>query len=161
MKRWITKMVVAVACALGAGGASAQQCADFSDVLASSGSCAAVEWMKNRVITTGCVTPPGQPPGSYYCPLVDVTRSAMALFMHRLGKVLTPEVMKDHVTLLGATTIPGEPPAPEAASRPFRGDRRDQLPNPGGERGGASHHPVGESREELSPIGLIAEEMHD
>ena len=99
MKRWITKTMVAVACVLGAGGATAQQCVGFSDVLVSGGSCPGVEWIKNRGITSGCPTPPGQPPGSYYCPNDAVSRLAMAAFMQRLGKALTVEVMKDHVTL--------------------------------------------------------------
>lgn len=112
MKRWITKTMVAVACVLGAGGAAAQQCVGFSDVLASSGFCPSVEWIKNRVITTGCVTPPGQPPGTYYCPNDAVSRLAMAAFMQRLGKALTAEVIPDHVTLVGGATIPGESPTP-------------------------------------------------
>lgn len=110
MKRLIIKVMVGAACALSACGAMAQQCAGFSDVLASSGFCPNVEWIKNRGITLGCVTPTGQPPGSYYCPDDAVSRLAMAAFMQRLGKALTVEVIPDHVGL-NATTIPGESPA--------------------------------------------------
>ena len=68
--------------------ASAQSCAGFTDVPASSGFCANVEWLKNRAITTGCASPPN-PPNSY-CPSDSVTRLQMAAFMNRLGTALTP-----------------------------------------------------------------------
>jgi hypothetical protein len=97
------KAMVVAACALGATGASAQQCANFGDVLASSAFCPSVEWVKNRAITTGCGD------GSNYCPDSDVTRLSMAAFLQRLGKALSSEVMNDHVTLTGQT-IPGEAP---------------------------------------------------
>ena len=104
--RWTSKAAVVAVFALGAGGASAQQCVGFGDVLASDTLvCPAVEWVKNRGVTLGCGT------GANYCPNDTLTRAQMAIFMKRLGVPLSPEVHKDHVTLF-ATTIPGESPTP-------------------------------------------------
>lgn len=121
MKRWMMTTMVAAACVLGAGGAAAQQCVGFEDVAAASGFCPSVEWIKNRVITTGCTPPPGAPPGSYYCPNDAVSRLAMAAFLQRLGKALTPEIHVDHVTL-NAVTIPGESPDPVLFACEMAGD---------------------------------------
>jgi hypothetical protein len=60
----------------------AQQCVGFADVSAGSAFCASVEWIKNRGITLGCTA-------NEYCPNQPVLRSQMALFMNRLGTVLT------------------------------------------------------------------------
>lgn len=107
MMRWTSKAAVVAMFALGAGGASAQQCVGFGDVLASDTLvCPAVEWVKNRGVTLGCGT------GANYCPNDNVLRSSMALFMQRLGKALSSEVMKDHVTLFGGAALPGEAPTP-------------------------------------------------
>lgn len=62
----------------------AQQCAGFSDVLASDTFCPNVEWIKNRQVTLGCGT------GTTYCPFDPVIRLQMAAFMNRLGNALTP-----------------------------------------------------------------------
>lgn len=104
MQRCIMKAMVVAACALGAGGAWAQQCAGFNDT-ANDVFCPAVEWAQNRVIVTGCGA-------ALFCPTAPVSRLAMAQFMRRLGQALTPEVHVDHVGLINPTTIPGEPPAP-------------------------------------------------
>lgn len=72
---------LAAACAMPA--AAQPQCAGFTDVLATSGFCPNVEWLKNRGITLGCT-------GTEYCPGAAVSRLAMAAFMNRLGNVLTP-----------------------------------------------------------------------
>ena len=66
------------------GTASAQNCVGFVDVLASSGFCPNVEWLKNRAITMGCSIP------NSYCPNDSVTRLSMAAFLNRLGTALTP-----------------------------------------------------------------------
>jgi hypothetical protein len=65
----------------------AQTCAGFTDVLASDPFCPYVEWLRNRSITTGCNLP-----GTLYCPADGVSRLAMAAFMNRMGKALTPDV---------------------------------------------------------------------
>jgi hypothetical protein len=59
-----------------------QPCAGFTDVDAASPFCASVEWMHNRLITTGCG-------GDRYCPDAEVTRLSMAAFLSRLGGSLT------------------------------------------------------------------------
>ena len=58
------------------------QCAGFTDV-PNDTSCGGVTWIKNRGVTVGCTS-------TLYCPGQPVSRLAMALFMHRLGNVLTP-----------------------------------------------------------------------
>jgi hypothetical protein len=67
--------------------AAAQDCVGFTDVPASSPFCPNVEWLKNRGVTIGCSS------STLYCPNDIVTRLSMAVFMNRLGKVLTPEVL--------------------------------------------------------------------
>ena len=51
--------------------------------------CNNVEWLKNRAVTLGCVTPVGA-----YCENDFVLRSQMAAFMNRLGNVLTPLILR-------------------------------------------------------------------
>ena len=63
------------------------QCAGFTDT-PDDGSgptalCPSVQWLKNRGITYGCTA-------TTYCPSSSVTRAQMAMFMQRLGNVLTP-----------------------------------------------------------------------
>lgn len=111
MMRWTSKAAVVAVFALGAGGAAAQQCVGFGDVLASDTLvCPAVEWVRNRGVTLGCGD------GTNYCPGDPVTRAQMAIFMKRLGVPLTPEVHKDHSTL-GATTLPDETGNPQLLCR--------------------------------------------
>lgn len=59
-------------------------CAGFNDVDTSSPFCAAVEWIRNRGVTTGCTS------ATEYCPDGTVTRLQMAAFMNRLGSALEP-----------------------------------------------------------------------
>ncbi len=78
---------LALAAVLGAASAPAAgagaPCAGFADVDSADVFCPSVEWMKNRAVTTGCT------PG-FYCPDPDVSRLAMAAFMQRLGRTLSP-----------------------------------------------------------------------
>lgn len=71
--------------------ASAEPCdgaSPFTDVAPGEIYCTNAEWLANRNITLGCG-------GTSYCPNDAVTRAAMALFMNRLGVVLTPQVYSD------------------------------------------------------------------
>lgn len=105
-KTRLAKTAVTGAFVVASGGAWAQaQCVGFTDVLASNAFCPSVEWMKNRVITTGCSA-------TEYCPDNNVTRLSMAAFMQRLGKALTPEILYNQVAPAGGITLPGEPPQP-------------------------------------------------
>ena len=76
---------LALAAVLGAAPAPAAgaPCAGFADVDSADVFCPSVEWMKNRAVTTGCTT-------GFYCPDPDVSRLAMAAFMQRLGRTLSP-----------------------------------------------------------------------
>jgi hypothetical protein len=58
--------------------AHAQNCAPFTDVLASSGFCSNIQWLFNRGITTGCTA-------TQYCPANFVRRDQMAAFLNRLA----------------------------------------------------------------------------
>lgn len=73
---------------------AAAPCAGFSDVADTDPACPAVEWLRNRAITTGCTL-------STYCPANVVSRAAMALFMNRLGSALTPQIAFVEATLAG------------------------------------------------------------
>lgn len=84
--RLLRALVSTAAFALAPFGALAQNCAGFSDVLASSPFCPYVEWVKNRGVTLGC----GPTPGVIYCPNDAVSRLQMAAFLNRLGTALTP-----------------------------------------------------------------------
>jgi len=89
-------------------GASAQACSGaspFTDVLASDSFCQNTEWLRNRAVTLGCTA-------TTYCPNDAVTRAAMALFMNRLGRALTPEILYNQVANANPITLPGEPPQP-------------------------------------------------
>ena len=79
------------------------QCDTFTDVLATDSSCPAVQWLKNRQVTLGCTS------ATQYCPSNNVTRAQMALFMNRLGKVLSPEILS-MFGQPGVVTIPSAPP---------------------------------------------------
>ncbi len=57
----------------------------FSDVPTAAGYHDAVSWLATRAVTLGCGS-------GLYCPDDNVTRAQMALFMNRLGKVLSPTV---------------------------------------------------------------------
>jgi hypothetical protein len=104
MKTWMARIMVGAALAAGAGSASAQQCVNFGDVAddGPNGFCPTVEWIKNRGITTGCAG------GANYCPNDAVSRLAMAAFMQRLGKALTPEVLGVQGAFDTPTAIPDD-----------------------------------------------------
>jgi hypothetical protein len=78
------------------------QCETFTDVASAANYCAAVQWLKNRQVTTGCAA-------GMYCPNDNVTRAAMALFMNRLGKALSPEVLYQFGRP-GAVVVKNAPP---------------------------------------------------
>ncbi len=86
----------------GANTALAQQCSVFTDVFTTDSYCPAVQWLKNRGITTGCTA-------TGYCPLNNVSRAQMALFMNRLGIALTPKVVTlQEGTGPGTSLLPGQ-----------------------------------------------------
>jgi glucose/arabinose dehydrogenase len=58
-------------------------CGGFADVPGASIFCDSVEWMANRAVTFGCTA-------TNFCPDANITRASMALFINRLGLVLTP-----------------------------------------------------------------------
>ncbi|MDH5287733.1 MAG: hypothetical protein OEX23_14000 [Betaproteobacteria bacterium] len=75
-------------------------CTPFTDVDQANPLCPNVQWMKNRGVTIGCTT-------TLYCPADATTRLQMAVFMNRLGNVLsgTPQVLAfPSVSLTGAAT---------------------------------------------------------
>jgi hypothetical protein len=88
MTRSLRKAAIIAVLAASSLTAHAQSCAGFTDVLASDPFCPNVEWLKNRSITLGCNVP-----GTLYCPNDPVGRLAMAAFMNRMGKALTPDVL--------------------------------------------------------------------
>jgi hypothetical protein len=77
-------------------------CSAFGDVPGNNPFCPNVDWLKNREVTLGCSA-------GLYCPASDVTRSAMAAFMNRLGTALTPVMLKVEAQpgaiALGAGTV--------------------------------------------------------
>lgn len=86
----MTLGVVAFGLFLSSGSAWATACAGaapFTDVAPGDIFCTDVEWLKNRSITLGCTSP------TLYCPNDVVTRGTMALFMQRLGTLLTPTIV--------------------------------------------------------------------
>jgi hypothetical protein len=99
----VCKRAMAVAISAAASGAYAQ-CAGFTDV-ANDVFCPNVEWLKNRAITLGC----NPPANDNFCPTLNVSRLAMAAFLNRAGRALTPEILLRQVTF-GAVTVPGQPP---------------------------------------------------
>lgn len=80
-------------------------CAGFTDVPlpAFQGSCSAIEWLKNRQITTGCGT-------GVYCPAAPVTRESMALFLMRMGGKLTPAIIEPVPVSDSVTQLDLSPP---------------------------------------------------
>ena len=76
----LRKCIVAAALFFGvlAPSVRAQNCAPFTDVLASSGFCGNIQWIYNRGITLGCTT-------NQFCPAQFVRRDQMAAFLYRLG----------------------------------------------------------------------------
>lgn len=103
LKTWLAAVGGVATLAGAAGVAQAQQCAGFEDVFTTETAvCPAVEWVKNRSITLGCSGT------TQYCPAGNVTRAQMALFMQRLGGVLSPTVRRNAQTF-GTSTLPASP----------------------------------------------------
>lgn len=87
--RWSLASLVSVVLTLLLWTYLTQASHNFTDVPDSLGAFhSAVEWMKNRAITSGCTT-------TAYCPNDPLTRAQMALFMQRLGGdgLLTPKIL--------------------------------------------------------------------
>lgn len=94
---------VAAAITVAPTAAVAQNCGGFTDVFTSDNYCNAVEWLKNRQVTLGCTST------TVYCPGDVVSRGSMALFMQRLGNVITPKwVSFQQGTGTGSTIQPGQ-----------------------------------------------------
>jgi hypothetical protein len=86
--KWVGK-AAGVLAFLAFSGAASAQCAGFTDVpddgTGPAAFCPSVQWVKNRSVTLGCTS------ATLYCPTAAVSRLAMAAFLHRVGKALTPE----------------------------------------------------------------------
>ncbi|MDH4182313.1 MAG: hypothetical protein OEV46_09895 [Betaproteobacteria bacterium] len=93
-----------VALSVFAPASRAQPCVGFTDVTVADSFCGSVEWIRNRGVTQGCTAVPLE-----YCPFGNVTRAQMALFMHRLGKALTPVVLHKQASVANLT-VPGPLP---------------------------------------------------
>lgn len=76
----------------------------FTDVPADASYCTNTEWLRNRGITIGCTA-------TTYCPDDPVTRASMALFLNRLGQVITPRVWEQSSTALADIDLDASPPA--------------------------------------------------
>lgn len=68
-----------------------QTCAGFDDVDSTHPLCSSVDWVRNRNVTLGCTV-------FNYCGGDPVSRLAMAAFMNRVGRVLSPEVQTVYFT---------------------------------------------------------------
>ena len=81
-------VLAALALALVSNGAMASGClgpSPFDDIAQNDSICSNAEWLKNRGVTLGCTA-------NLYCPLDNVSRAQMALFMNRLAVALVPSV---------------------------------------------------------------------
>jgi hypothetical protein len=101
MRNRLLYIATLLALGLSAGPAAALPCAGFTDVEDTSPFCPNVEWLKNRAVTTGCTST------TLYCPTDAVSRLAMAAFMNRLGKALTPVTL--HKEALASNVTVGTP----------------------------------------------------
>ena len=82
----IRSLLAALTLLLISQGAMASSClgaSPFDDIPQNDPICSNAEWLKNRGVTLGC-TP------NFYCPLDNVSRAQMALFMNRLAIALVP-----------------------------------------------------------------------
>ncbi len=61
----------------------AASCGGFTDVTGTDSYCNSVEWLRNRMVTSGCTA-------TQYCPQDSVTRASMALFQYRFGGAISP-----------------------------------------------------------------------
>lgn len=77
------------------------ECAGFTHVPDNETCCPSAQWLRNRGVTLGCTA-------TQYCPTNAATRAQMALFMHRLGKALTPVVLHREQSQNDVTVGPGE-----------------------------------------------------
>jgi hypothetical protein len=87
--------------------ASADPCpgaSPFTDVPASESYCTNTEWLRNRGITIGCTA-------TEFCPGAPVTRAQMALFLNRLGEVITPDVFIQGTSSILNVDLDASPPA--------------------------------------------------
>src|SRR5271169_260448 len=89
-------LLLGVALSLITTSAIAQNCAGFTDVLASSPFCPDVTWITSYGITKGCAP-------SQFCPNENVTRLQMTAFMHRLGE--NPAFVNGGNAFGGAATL--------------------------------------------------------
>lgn len=96
--RRIRSLFLAAVLAAASSPTLAQNCAGFTDVLASNPFCQQVEWIKNRAITLGCSA-------TTYCPADSVTRLQMAAFLKRFGDAVTPVDLAP-VSAAGASVVP-------------------------------------------------------
>jgi hypothetical protein len=87
-------------------------CDVFTDVQDTDFFCNAVQWLRNRSITTGCG------PAGLFCPNDPVPRAQMALFMSRLGAALEPRFLRGYNGGL-MTTIDAVTPPPLCATQDF------------------------------------------
>jgi hypothetical protein len=86
--RTIRSLLAALTALLLSQGAAASAClgaSPFDDIAQNDPICSNTEWLKNRGVTLGCTT-------NLYCPLDNVSRAQMALFMNRLAIALVPSV---------------------------------------------------------------------
>jgi hypothetical protein len=81
------RIIVLLGAAAAMPAVNAAPCAGFTDVDDSSEFCANVEWLANRGITIGCQ------PTAQFCPIDNVARLTMAVFLKRLGTALTPRTV--------------------------------------------------------------------
>lgn len=114
----LAPMALAALGALAAVPAAAQDCAGFTDVLASNPTCANIEWVKNRSITVGCTAAPAP---LAYCPNDFVTRQSMAAFLNRLGTALTPTILRVRNDTLGAQDVTTQKQFCETAATAING----------------------------------------
>jgi hypothetical protein len=77
-------------------------CGGFTDIPGGAIYCNAADWLSNRGVTVGCAA-------GLYCPNDPVTRAQMALFMQRLGDIISPQSYSDNVQSTGALTIDNRP----------------------------------------------------
>jgi len=92
MRMLVARGALAGFLAFGSASAVSAPCAGFTDVQDTDSFCTEVNWLKNRSITFGCTA-------STYCPTTPVTRDSMALFLNRVGTVLTPRLEFVEATL--------------------------------------------------------------
>lgn len=99
LQRWTSAFALALA---STGTATALTCtgaSSFTDVATGDIFCTDAAWLANRGVTLGCDT-------GLFCPNANVSRAQMALFMQRLGTVLSPEPVRQADRDIDQTGIP-------------------------------------------------------